>query len=432
MSSLSSSAGIAAIFAVVALTAAFILSSILGLTTMIWPYTQTLFSDPTMGFFWMLSFYSLLAYRKSKNNLWLFLSGGALGFSALIKIVAVYAIPIFSSYFLYQLLYNFEENMKRRAGPKFIKPVVSFFMPIAVIGFVILKFNQLRYGEYFSFGYLDYKTYDLRDSIFGFNVPFLSGFYAQLLSSGKGFFFYNSSAFLGVLGWNQFCRRHPPEGFFLITLVGGMILIYSKWYGWHGDWSWGLRYLACLPPFFLLAAAPIFESLFDPQNKILLFLNLKRIAATALILVSLFVQILGLCIKSNDYILTAAEANVFKGKFYQANWPIRDDSMQLHFIPEFSPLAGHWWMLRVILNRNNLGVKEIFESPPWHSLNVNWIPKKMNMNRFRYNIWWTHILAANIKGTKSLLFFAGALGFGFFFLIGCGSIKAFQSSSKHQ
>ena len=382
-----------------------VLSLILGFSTMIWPYSQTLFSDPTLGFLWLLAFYNLLVYRESRQSWRLALAGVTIGFAVLVKIVAAYAVPLFCGYFLYAI-WNGNSKLGLKKLLKVSTSLISIFLlPMVLMGFALLWYNQLRYGSYFAFGYLDMRTYDARDTLFGFKVPFLAGFYAQFLSSGKGFFFYNPSTILGLGGWKSFYKKCCAEAFFCLAMIVGMLVIYSKWYGWHGDWCWGLRYWSCMPPFFMIAAAPVLENILKrlPSKKKIL----KRTTIIFLIVLSVGVQVLGLSVKSNDYILTASEADVFKGKFFGPGWPVRDDSMQLHFIPEFSPLAGHWWMMRVIMNRDNPKLKAIFESPPWISLNSEWVPQKINPNRFRYNIWWLHAWASNTKGINKLFVFFG-------------------------
>lgn len=93
----------------------------------------------------------------------------------------------------------------------------------------------------------------------GFSYPFLFGLLSILLSFGKGLIFYIPGLFLPVrsriaqLGeaarplWNMYTLW--------LCFVVGLILLYSPWWGWNGDWFWGPRFflIACVPASFALA-----------------------------------------------------------------------------------------------------------------------------------------------------------------------------------
>jgi len=409
----------------------FFLTLVLGVTTMVWPYSQTLFSDPTLGLLWLLALFAFLSYKTSGRRFWLAVAGGAVGFAVLTKIVAAYAVPIFGAYFLYLAAGEHRSAKDSGARSPLAGPCRSaawFLIPLLAMGYAVLWYNRLRYGSYFALGYLDGRTYDLRDTMFGFNVAFPVGLYGQLLSSGKGFFFYNPSTLLAFFGWRDFYRRHPAEGLVLLSMIVGMVAIYSTWYGWHGDWSWGPRYLSCLPPFFLLLAGPFVERIIDRLRTRQKASRLAPLLVSLLLAVSLAVQIPGLCIKSEHYIQTVAEVGVFPGKFFAADWPVRDDSLQLHFIPEFSPLAGHFWMMRVIFHRGDAEGMKIFQSPPWKTLNSLWIPKVINMAHFQYNIWWLNARAAGLPGTEKTTAWAFVLGALALCALGAGLLATRKSA----
>mgnify|MGYP006084021175 CR=1 FL=1 len=413
---------------------AFVLTLILGTTTMIWPYSQTLFSDPTLAASWLLALYSFLSYRESKNYLWLAIAGAVIGFAILNKIVATYTVPIFGIYFLHLLgLLPFQkENRKPFFSKESIFPFFCCVIPFALMIICVLYYNNIRYGKWFSFGYTDYGTYDMRDTVFGFNVPFLAGLYAQLLSSGKGFFFYNPSCLLAFIGWNDSYKKNKPEALLCAGILGGSLAIYSTWYGWHGDWSWGLRYWSCMPPFFLILAGPFFDKLIS-KTRDSIFGYWKQASFTAaLLIISLGVQIPGIAIKSNNYILTASNVEVFKGKFFTSEWPIRDDSLQLHFIPEFSPIAGHLWMMKMIFYRNSPRYSEIYSNPPWASLNSLWRLDSINPSYFRYNIWWMNVWVNNSPNSFGMFVKAGFLFLVFLSLTICGLRQTFKIEGENK
>ncbi len=409
------------------LDSAFILVAILGVTTMIWPYTQTLFSDPTLAPCWLLALYSLLHFRDTNKNTYLGIAGAALGFAFLNKVVAGYAIPLFTLYFLH-LLWK-KHSIKNSKHSFFSRqttyPVFCFLMPLTLMVGLFLYYNYVRFGQGFSFGYSNFNSYDARDTIFGFNVPFLAGLHGQLLSSGKGFFFYNPSCLLMFLGWKNSFTKNKAETILMALLIGGALAIYSSWFAWHGDWCWGLRFLSCMPPFFLLIAGPFVDNLVtkikSKSSKALITASLALILVT----ISFGIQILGVGIKSNQYILKASQVNLLKGKFFDLDWPIRDDSLQIHFIPEFSPIAGHLWMLKTIYYRDTPEHQKVYENPPWISLNSQWKPKNIKNEDFKLNIWWLNSWEKELAQNSPPMIKVALLFILFLLLFATGIVQAF-------
>ena len=64
---------------------------------MIWPYTQTMFADPTLGFTGLLAFYAALSYKFTRKKIWLTVAGTAIGFSFITKIIALYTLPLYNA-----------------------------------------------------------------------------------------------------------------------------------------------------------------------------------------------------------------------------------------------------------------------------------------------------------------------------------------------
>jgi len=98
-----------------------------------------------------------------------------------------------------------------------------------------------------------------------------------------------------------------------------------------------------------------------------------------LIVAAIGVQILGLLIHPAAYwALTARELNILSYPVYEKGvWEIRDDMPLTHFIPEFSPLAAHAWLVWATLNRNRMDERALVTHAPWYSLNPKWAPKNV-------------------------------------------------------
>jgi hypothetical protein len=88
----------------------------------------------------------------------------------------------------------------------------------------------------------------------GFTYPVVLGLLAILFSLGKGLLFFVPGLFLPVkrdlfaLRNTDAARLYAVYGLWL-ALIAGLILLYSTWYDWNGNWYWG-------PRFFLIASLP--------------------------------------------------------------------------------------------------------------------------------------------------------------------------------
>jgi hypothetical protein len=149
---------------------------------------------------------------------------------------------------------------------------VGTFLLISLLGFCfILLLNYLRFGRPLEFGY------GLEANKFYFS-GILQHAGKLLYWLDKGIFIYNPLFILGVLGYYKFFRLFPKEAVFLLSLIVLNFLLTSSWYGWHGNWSWGPRYLVPTAPLWLM---PVF--VFLRKKGVIRFLLILLICASVLI-----------------------------------------------------------------------------------------------------------------------------------------------------
>lgn len=254
---------------------------LLGLATFCWRYSVWDFSEAAQMFFLLLAIY--LVFKNTPKSL-IF---GGLSFCCLILLKTLYlgCLPLF-------ILYIFVKN---KAAMKNTLTRVSAFLLMALAGFcLILLLNYLRFGEFFEFGY------GLEANKF-----YLSGIFQHagklLYWLDKGVFIYNPLFILGILGYYKFFKLFPKEAVFLLSVIVLNFLATSSWYGWHGNWSWGPRYLVPTAPLWLM---PVF--VFFRQKGIV------RLLLISLICVSVPIQILSVLQGNLEY-LAIANANNQEG-----------------------------------------------------------------------------------------------------------------------
>jgi len=254
---------------------------LLGFATFCWRYSIWDFSETTQMFFLLLSIYLVL--KNSPQSLIL----GGLSFSCLLllKILYLSCLPLF-------ILYIFARN---KTNAKNALMQSGRFLVMASFGFfLILLLNYIRFGEFFEFGYgLEAKKF------------YLSGILqhsAKLLYwLDKGIFIYNPLFILGILGYYKFFKSFPKEAVFMLSIIVLNFLLTSSWYGWHGNWSWGPRYLVPTTALWLL---PIFV-FFNKKGMI-------RFILISLICVSVLIQLLSVLAGNLEY-LAICNANNQEG-----------------------------------------------------------------------------------------------------------------------
>ncbi|MFA6357383.1 MAG: hypothetical protein WCY09_01760 [Candidatus Omnitrophota bacterium] len=244
---------------------------LLGLGTFCWRYSIWDFSEAAQMFFLALSIYCVL--RNSIKSL----SWGAFSLCCLLLLKAIYIIyiPIFIIYIL----------TKNRQDAKDTLTRAGMFLLIILAGFsLILLLNYIRFGEFFEFGY----GLEAREFYF---LGIQEHVKKLLYWLDKGVFIYNPLFILGILGYCKLFKLFQKEAIFFLSIITFHLLLTSMWYSWHGDWSWGPRYLVPTAPLWLV---PCF-----------LFFNKKGIVKIVLILfifVSLSIQIVSILQGNLEYL----------------------------------------------------------------------------------------------------------------------------------
>lgn len=258
-----------------------VMALLLGFATFCWRYSVWDFSEAAQMFFLLLSIY--LVFKNTPKSIVL----GGLSFCCLLLLKTLYlgCLPVF-------ILYIFARN---KAAIKNALTQAGSFLLVSLLGFCfILLLNYIRFGEIFEFGY------GLEANRF-----YLSGIlrYAGRLLYwlDKGIFIYNPLFILGILGYYKFFKSFPKEAVFLLSIIMLNFFLTSAWYGWHGNWSWGPRYLVPTAPLWLM---PIF--VFFHKKGII------RSLLISLICLSVLIQILSVLQGNLEY-LAIANANDQEG-----------------------------------------------------------------------------------------------------------------------
>lgn len=295
---------------------------IYALATMAWPYAGEMQSEPLVALCLLGGFLGLLAHRDSgdtddvaRAGLW-----GALAILTRPEAIIV----------LFPMLAYFARQAWGRGRLASHGVLLLGTASLGILG--VLAWNWLRFGSPFDNGYDVKVGAGEEDQSVRFTTPLLVGLFGQLFSSGKGAFWYNPVLWLALLGWPAFLRERRAEALACAGTILAALALYSKFWNWAGDASWGPRYILIPLPFAILPLAWLRPGSWGWP---------ARIAAAAVLGTSLFVQALGTFVPIKDDYLPYKQNDAWRR--VEKELALGDDNdTLLHYIPALSPLRQHW------------------------------------------------------------------------------------------
>ena len=296
------------------------LSFVSIVTTNLFVYTKHVFPHMMFISFLVLSFYLIKKYSLTKNPKLLILAGLSYGITV-ISYNPTFVFPALPIVIYYLLL----------TPPKLkwdsLKIILrdSFYGLTGILPFIViyLYYNWYRFGVSCIGGYTG-------QVIPSYLTPYeiVEGIWNTLFSPGRSFFLYSPLIITIFLFWHKLKKSLLPEiisfsllfliyVYFIGTLLGG-----PDYLLWHGEFSWGPRYLAPVIPFAMILVSNIFVAM-KRYTKVFVFLPLA--------LLGLYFEVLGVLL---PYQLKFAglewETRIGGAYFTQADFG--------NMVPRFSPL----------------------------------------------------------------------------------------------
>jgi hypothetical protein len=204
-----------------------------GTSTFAWVYAKTMFSEPLVGFWWLLAVYVLLSNMSWRRAL---LSGVCLAIALSIRPASILVTPFFALLLL------------QRAWKPLVLHIIAWGLPIAIVGIGLLGFNAFRFGNPLDFGYSE-----------GFDGNLLVGLQGFLFSLDRSLLLFAPPLLLLFVSIPGFVRRHARVGYTILAVGLASLLIYSAWAVFWGGPVWGPRYLLPTLPLWFTLLAPAIE-----------------------------------------------------------------------------------------------------------------------------------------------------------------------------
>jgi hypothetical protein len=334
--------------------AASVATVVLGAATMVMVYARVPFSEALQA----LCFTGLVAQlvfvidRPSRRDaLALGAWAGALLNTKLIFVLALAAAGVF----LVVALWRDRAGLIRVLGYAALA-----FAPLLVVAGA---YNAARWGSPLVTGYEAIQSSATE------NV--LVGLFGLVFSLGKSVFIFSPPLVLAIFAAAEFSRRRPRAALGAGLICAVMVLAYTRFTFWGGDWSWGPRYLNFLVPAVLLPLAPALDRWWAGPRRY------RATAAVALLgTVGLAVQLLGSAFYWDHFIrLTGAVKAAWLGSPNRTGAALLnlggagacaacfEEMYGYDWLPPFQPVAGHLWLLRHVAAKHDW--QQAAADAPW-------------------------------------------------------------------
>jgi hypothetical protein len=371
-----------------------------ALGTQMWPASRTLFADMSATLLLTFAFYALVRARHTGGGAgWVLAAAWAAALAVLCKTTFILAAPALAAYGFFAV--GRRNNEPSLSSKSFLALAV---LPFALVVVGQLWYNHYRYGSIWLSGY-----HERREEDFGFSTPLLAGLYGIFLSSGRSLFLYSPPCLLAFFGARKFLGRASAE----LGLIAGaslpLVFTYAKWWAWDGGWEWGNRFHLFLLPLLMWLGAPAWQW-FDRKLLPVVVRRVRLVLLASLIAASFYIQGLGLLIRPDAYweMVGNDEMSIAVHRGYEKGvWDIRDNMLLAHFVPEFSPVAAHHWLVWATWNRSRLDDAALAARAPWYSLNPKWAPKNVEPY-LGFDLWFIDPWISGVKAARAAVIVVAA------------------------
>ncbi len=263
------------------------------------------------------------------------------------KVIYVTAFPGALVFLLWRWRVAFDPRARARAVAHLAWAALAF----APLGALLLGYNAIRFGSPFDNGYASGT----------FTAPFYAGLWGMIASPGKSILLYAPPLLLTLLALPRAFRERP--GLLAAILVTALppLAISGARTCWSGDYAWGPRYLVFAVPALLAPGVLALDRLEHLGGRLRQRAAVAAVAALGV--VALGVQLLGNAFYWDHFIRITRAVTVQWLGAPQKHCPppappgqcdsCFEDMFSLQWLPPFQPIAGHLWLLRHVVARDD-------------------------------------------------------------------------------
>jgi hypothetical protein len=222
------------------LPAALLASLMLMTSTMLWDYSRNFIREPLASLALLACLYWLARAIREESRMKLRLAGAAFVLMIWTRFELVVTLPIL----LLVLAWFYPIRPERNRLAQITSAIASFLTAPLLSLPIFLLFNSLKFGSPFKFGYTGLSLTA---------TPLLLGIAGLLISPMHGLLLFAPPVLAGVTGFPELIRKQRPVGILFLALSLFLLIFYSKYSFWSGNFTLGPRLLLPLVPLLLLA-----------------------------------------------------------------------------------------------------------------------------------------------------------------------------------
>lgn len=204
----------------------------------------------------------------------------------------------------------------------------------------------------------------------------VQGLDGLLLSTGKSLFLYAPILFLAPSALVWLWRARRAEAQLVLAVSAALLLAAAQLDDWHGDPTWGPRRALPLVPVALEAVALAWAA--RRERRVGARADRASAALALLTAAGIAVQTVGIGLAPTTYLGVVTDVRTATGA---PSW-FAEQPSECHFIPQFSPILGHAWLLSHRLRNDrhfeiNPPYLLLLSNPPklpeiWPRLTLDW------------------------------------------------------------
>lgn len=363
-----------------------------GLSTTCFSYARVPYSEALQSLFLLLLVGETLSAATRLSPAQMVRIGIYAGVLFNSKLVNALLLPLVPIYLGWRELVSVGKS-RSEAVRRLILPFLISLLSFAPFVGLALWHNRVKTGSLLNTGY------QIPHGVFSGDL--WPGLYGFLLSTGKSVFLYSPPLVLLPFALGTAWRKQRAETAFLGAIVAVGLLWNAKFRHWHGDYCWGPRHLVPFLPVAMLLLLPwLNEALARGQ------VLLRRRLVAALFVLGFCVQLLGAAFYWDHYIRMLIAIKDHSGA---SGW-FQEQLGHGHYMPQFSPLRGHLWLLSHKLR----GDADLSADAPWKLLVPQPVDLRPQYQALRFDWWLLDFAAgpARRQAPAALPLLLGLLGTG--------------------
>lgn len=218
---------------------------ILGIGTMLLPYTKYFYIESIVALLALLLCLSLCRWNRDGKTGRLVAAGFWFALLLLTRLDNLALLPVMGLAISWKILKEGSAEEKRPGrlvSRSALRAFAAFLLPVSA-----------GIGAHLIIEYMKYRGQPSGYAGEVFSTNFFFGLFGNLFSAGRSIFLYSPPMLAALMFFPRFARRHAFAAFVVAGTVLLKLFVFGKWWGWNGGMCIGPRFLLPVIPLCCLA-----------------------------------------------------------------------------------------------------------------------------------------------------------------------------------